>query len=136
MNKSQIIQTVKSYLAGSKTNAYGKTIQQKVALFKKTIELAKRSSEKIVLVNMPIFDSKMKTFKDEEYQVFLSFFSDYAKNHRNFYFLDLNQQQIISNPNLFSDPLHINVEGQTKVFAALVQFLSSNNMISKRRSLP
>jgi hypothetical protein len=107
---------------------------ERVALFKETIELAKKSSEKIVLVNMPIFDTKMKTFKADEYQSFLSFFVDYAKNHRDFYFLDLNQQQIISNPNLFSDPLHVNVEGQTKVSEALVQFLFSNQLISERPS--
>lgn len=107
---------------------------ERVALFKETIELAKKSSEKIVLVNMPIFDTKMKTFKADEYQSFLSFFVDYAKNHRDFYFLDLNQQQIISNPNLFSDPLHVNVEGQTKVSEALVQFLFSNQLITERPS--
>jgi hypothetical protein len=105
---------------------------ERVALFKETIELVKRSSDHIVLVNMPIFDTKMKTFKADEYQAFLSFFIDYAKNHRDFYFLDLNRQQIISNPNLFSDPLHVNVEGQTKVSEALVQFLFSNQLITEK----
>ncbi len=32
MNKSQIIQAIKSYLAASKTNAYGKSIQQKIVI--------------------------------------------------------------------------------------------------------
>ncbi|MBK8599646.1 MAG: hypothetical protein IPN80_03060 [Flavobacterium sp.] len=32
MNKSQIIQAIKSYLTASKTNAYGKSIQQKIVI--------------------------------------------------------------------------------------------------------
>ncbi len=124
-------------LAGLRANANTVPVEfdaERVALFKETIELAKRRSEKIVLVNMPIFDTKMKTFKVEEYQVFLNFFKDYAKTHQNFYFLDLNQQHIISNPNLFSDPLHVNVDGQTKVSDALVKFLVSNNLILQKQS--
>jgi hypothetical protein len=101
--------------------------QEKANLFKRTIVLAMQHSKKIILVNMPIFESKMKTFKTEEYQVFISFIKDYA-NRQNILFLDLNQPEITANPNLFSDPLHVNVEGQVKASEALVQFVNSNGL--------
>jgi hypothetical protein len=97
----------------------------KVALFKRTIALAENHSKKIVLVNMPIFETKMKTFKNEEYQVFISFIKDYANSHQNILFLDLNRPEITTNSNFFSDPLHVNAEGQVKASEALVQFVNS-----------
>jgi hypothetical protein len=100
---------------------------EKADLFKRTIELAARHSKKIILVNMPIFESKMKTFKIDEYQVFISFIKDYAKS-QNILFLDLNQPEIMANPNLFSDPLHVNVEGQVKASDALLQFVNANGL--------
>ncbi len=100
----------------------------KVALFKRTIALVENHSKKIILVNMPIFDSKMRTFKPEEYQVFLSFIKEFTTNHQNISFLDLNQPEITTNPNLFSDPLHVNVEGQVKASEALVQFVNTNRL--------
>lgn len=108
---------------------------EKVVLFKKTIQWAARNSEKIILVNMPIFEAKMKTFKAEEYQFFMSFLNEYTHSHPNLYFLDLNQKQIVSDPDLFSDPLHVNVEGQKKVSDAFVQFLFSNNLIAERKKI-
>lgn len=101
--------------------------QEKADLFKRTIALAASHSKKIILVNMPIFESKMKTFKSDEYQVFISFIKDYAKS-QNILFLDLNQSEITANPNLFSDPLHVNVEGQVKASNALVQFVNANGL--------
>lgn len=100
----------------------------KVALFKRTIALVENHSKKIILVNMPIFDSKMKTFKNDEYQVFLSFIKEFTTSHPNILFLDLNQPEITANPNLFSDPLHVNVEGQVKASEALVQFVNANGL--------
>lgn len=100
----------------------------KAELFNKTIALAKSHSKKIILVNMPIFESKMKTFKNEEYQVFIAFIKEFVKSNQNILFLDLNQPDITANPNLFSDPLHVNVEGQVKASNALVQFINSNEL--------
>ncbi len=102
--------------------------QEKADLFKRTIALTESHSKKIILVNMPIFESKMKTFKHDEYQVFISFIKEYAKSHQNISFLDLNQPEITTNPNLFSDPLHVNVEGQVKASEALVQFVNSKGL--------
>ena len=100
----------------------------KVALLKKTIALVEKNSKKIILVNMPIFESKMKTFKYDEYQVFISFIKKYAQSHHNILFLDLNQQQITSDPKLFSDPLHVNDQGQIKVSETLIQFIAANGL--------
>jgi hypothetical protein len=102
--------------------------KNKAELFNKTIVLAKSHSKKIILVNMPIFESKMKTFKSKEYQVFIAFIKEFVIKNQNILFLDLNQPDITANPNLFSDPLHVNVEGQVKASNALVQFINSNEL--------
>ena len=99
----------------------------KIILFKNFIKIAAANSKKIILVNMPIYNVKMKTFKNEEYNDYISFMKQLSASQNDVLFLDLNQDQITSNPNLFSDPLHVNNQGQIKVTDALVKFISSNN---------
>ena len=100
----------------------------KTALFKSTIKLVQKNSKNIILVNMPIFDSKLKTFKKDEYQVFISFIREFSKNDVNILFLDLNQKQITSNSSFFSDPLHLNVQGQIKASESLNEFIYLNDL--------
>jgi hypothetical protein len=100
----------------------------KVELFKRTIAFAKSNSNKIILVNMPIFESKMQTFKNEEYQVFISFIKKYSRSHQNILFLDLNKSVKTSNPNFFSDPLHLNFQGQFEATKSLTDFINFNEL--------
>ncbi len=99
---------------------------EKVRLFKETVELVASHSQKIILVNMPIYKTKMETFKKEEYQVFLSFIKQFSKDNKNLLYLDLNQGQLIKDSNLFSDPLHVNVNGQEQETLALTNFIKAN----------
>lgn len=97
---------------------------KKVMLFNETIKLATANSNKVVLVNMPIFSTKMKTFKKSEYDVFLSFIKQFSRDNKNVVFLDLNQLEITNNPKLFSDPLHLNSNGQTKATELLIDCIN------------
>ena len=97
---------------------------KKVDLFNETIKLATANSNKVVLVNMPIFSTKMKTFKQSEYDVFLNFIKQFSKNKKNIVFLDLNQLEITNNPTLFSDPLHLNSNGQSKATELLIDCIN------------
>lgn len=99
----------------------------KIAVFKSTIKLVQKNSKSIILVNMPMYDIKLKTFKKVDYQVFISIIKEFSKNN-NILFLDLNQKEINANSSFFSDPLHLNVQGQDKVSKSLNEFINSNGL--------
>lgn len=98
---------------------------EKVALFKETLKLVEKHSSQVILVNMPIYETKMKTFKKSEYAIFLNSIKAFTKGKNNIVFLDLNQSEMTKNPNLFSDPLHLNWSGQHEATTLLLKTLHS-----------
>jgi hypothetical protein len=101
---------------------------QKIALFMESIELMKVHSKKIILVNMPIYSAKMKTFKSLEYENYLKKVSGFSKDNE-VYFLDMNQSDLVHNPDYFADPLHLNSAGQAQVTKLLTSFIESKGII-------
>lgn len=125
--KNQILDPVA--LSGLKKKVNTESVEfnlKKVEIFKEIVTLVQKNSNKIILVNMPIFETKMQTFKKEEYQVFISFIQKLASEQKKILFLDLNQKNITSNPALFSDPLHLNSQGQKVATDTLIKFINSN----------
>lgn len=101
---------------------------QKIELFKATIALMQEHCNKIILVNMPIFSTKLKTFKTQEYQAYLDLVQQSADTSKNIYFLDLSQPNIDGQATYFSDPLHLNSNGQVQITQAMTQFLSAKGL--------
>jgi len=101
---------------------------QKIKLFKDCVVLMQQHCKKVVLVNMPVFDTKLKTFKTDEYQKYLEVVQQVASGSGQTHFLDLSQPNIIENPDYFSDPLHLNASGQVQVTNAMTQFMEKNNL--------
>lgn len=99
---------------------------QKIKLFQETIGLMQKHCNKIILVNMPIFTTKLKTFKTQEYRAYLNLVQQSADASKNIYFLDLSQPNIDDQAAYFSDPLHLNSSGQEQITAAMTQFLSAH----------
>ncbi len=99
---------------------------QKIELFKSSLALMQKHCNKIILVNMPIFSTKLKTFKTQEYQAYLNLVQQSADASKNIYFLDLSQPHIDEQASYFSDPLHLNSSGQEQITAAMTQFLSAH----------
>jgi hypothetical protein len=125
--KNQVLDTIP--LEGLKREFNSIAVEfnrEKVKQFENTLALTKNHSNKIILVNMPIFEAKMKTFKNNDYQVFKSFLDNYVKSHEGVLFLDLNIPDITANPNYFSDPLHLNASGQEKASEVLLKFIGLN----------
>ncbi|MGV9003533.1 hypothetical protein [Flavobacterium sp.] len=100
--------------------------KSKFELFKKTLAFTKMNSKKIVLVNMPIFIYKKETFKSNEYDYYISMLKETLKTEKEVYFLDLNDKNMTTNPNYFSDPLHLNYRGQIEVTKSLLKFINEN----------
>lgn len=103
----------------------------KIKLFESSMALLNQHSKKIILVNMPIFSTKMKTFKTEDYQKYLEYLNDFRQKNKNVYMLDLNKQDFTEDSNLFADPLHMNVTGQSKTTKALTDYIAQNNFFKK-----
>jgi len=101
---------------------------QKIKLFKDCVALMKQHCNKVILVNMPVFVTKLKTFKTDEYQEYMDVVQQVASASGQIHFLDLNQPDIIDNASYFSDPLHLNASGQVEVTKAMTQFMEKNNL--------
>jgi hypothetical protein len=99
---------------------------EKVAIFKKLIAQTQLNSANIILVNMPIYENKMKTFRKKDYDVFISFIKKFSEGNKNILFLDLNQAEITSHADFFSDPLHLNYQGQKKATSLLINKIITN----------
>lgn len=104
---------------------------EKIKLFESSMALINQHSNKIILVNMPIFSTKMKTFKTEEYQKYLSYLDAFRQKNNNIYILDLNKPDFTEDSNLFADPLHMNVTGQSKTTTALTNYIAQNDFFKK-----
>lgn len=118
-------------LQGLKNEANSVAVEldpQKIELFKAAVDLMKKHCRKVILVNMPVFSTKLQTFKANEYQQYISVVQGVASGSNKTYFLDLSQPDIIDNAGYFSDPLHLNASGQVEVTKAMTQFMEKNNL--------
>ena len=72
---------------------------------------------------MPVFSTKKETFKADEYAEYLKIVGQASNTNNGIYFLELNNPDLIKNPNYFSDPLHLNADGQAQVTGLLTKFI-------------
>ena len=118
-------------LSGLKSEANSVSVEldpEKIRLFRESIALMKLHSKKVILVNMPVFSTKQETFQADGYAAYLKTIQQAANANDGIYFLELNNTDLIKNPNYFSDPLHLNADGQAQVTGLLTKFINENGI--------
>lgn len=86
------------------------------------IHMLTKRGIKVYLVNTPTLDTINHT-QPENYKYIMEYYRKLANNNM-VYFIDFTKHE--SNYELFFDPLHLNVNGQTLVTDSLIQFLKIN----------
>lgn len=100
--------------------------RSKIDVFEDTMEAISSHKCEIILVMMPMYHYKFRTFNKDGYNRLCKYFEEYGLCHQHIRFLDLNQDSIINNSSYFSDPLHINVYGQKVISQIMGTYLSGN----------
>ncbi|MCU4173886.1 hypothetical protein [Carboxylicivirga sp. N1Y90] len=93
--------------------------ESNIAIFKEAIDLIISKNSKVILVNMPVYNAKLRTFNVNDYKEFNDFLETYSLSNSQISYLNMNVDSIISERKYFSDPLHINNYGQ-KVLNSIV----------------
>lgn len=88
---------------------------QKQELFEEIMQMIESNNSRALLVMMPMYDSKFKTFPKDDYKELCFYFEDFCSRKDGFEFLDLNIDSITTNAQLFFDDVHLNVKGQKVV---------------------
>ncbi|MBN1185294.1 MAG: SGNH/GDSL hydrolase family protein [Bacteroidales bacterium] len=97
----------------------------KIKLFEKTIDLIRKQGAEVILINMPMYTMKFKTFRSSDYERYISYFDSYSSSNDNVMFLDLNTRDISTRNKNFSDPLHLNREGEKVISSRIIEVLNN-----------
>jgi hypothetical protein len=97
----------------------------KIELFEGTIKSIQEHGASVILINMPMYSLKFKTFRTSDYQDYISYLETFSRKHQNVIFLDLNINSINSHNRYFSDPLHLNHEGEQIITDKLIDILTN-----------
>lgn len=100
--------------------------KSKIDVFENTMGTISSHNCNIILVMMPMYHYKFRTFNRDGYNRLCEYFENYSLSHQHITFLDLNQDSIINNSKYFSDPLHINVNGQHIISQVIGTYLLEN----------
>jgi hypothetical protein len=100
--------------------------KSKIDVFEITMQAINSHKCEIILVMMPMYHYKFRTFNRDGYNRLCEYFENYSLSHQHITFLDLNQDSIINNSKYFSDPLHINVNGQQIISQIIGTYLLEN----------
>lgn len=87
------------------------------------IEMLTKRGVKVYLVNTPTLDA-INHAQPENFKRIMQYYQNLADHNKMVYFIDFTKYE--SNHELFFDPLHLNVNGQTFVTDSLVQLLGDN----------
>lgn len=89
------------------------------------IAIVNKPGVRTILLNTPTL-YLINKYQPERYESIISHYSELAHKNDNVYFLDLNPEYQDS-VYLFSDPVHMNVEGRKRVTAALIKYIQELN---------
>jgi hypothetical protein len=98
---------------------------QKIKVFGNTMDLIIANNSRILLVMMPMYYHKLQTFNSTELEGLNKYFERFSKAHKDITFLNLNQDSLVRDANLFSDPLHFNLYGQQKISGIISSYLTN-----------
>jgi hypothetical protein len=97
----------------------------RMQLFESTIDFIKEQHADIILVMMPMYRDKLRTFDPAGLQRINDYFQKVSLEDPNVAFINLNTDSLINNSRLFSDPLHCNLFGQRQVTNLISTYLNS-----------
>jgi hypothetical protein len=97
--------------------------KSKIDVFENTMDAISSHNCNIILVMMPMYHYKFRTFNRDGYNRLCGYFINYSQSHQHIRFLDLNQDGLIDNFKYFSDPVHINVNGQQLISRIISTYL-------------
>lgn len=100
--------------------------QDNIEVFENTINLIHSNHAKTILVMMPMYYAKLETFNSDDFRKLCGYFEDFSSKKENISFMNLNQDSLIYNSGYFSDPLHFNVYGQSKITDLVSSFILEN----------
>lgn len=100
--------------------------ESSIEVFENTIDMIRAHNSDVVLVMMPMYFIKYRTFNAEGYEKLCDYFEEYCSTRKGVEFLDLNQDSIIFNAKYFSDELHFNVYGQRCITDIISSYLMGN----------
>jgi len=112
-------------LRGSRNSVEIEIDEDKRKLFERTIGLIQEHGAEVILINMPMYSLKFKTFKSSDYNNYISYFESYSSGNDNVLFLDLNTPSFNTRNNYFSDPLHINRNGEKVISTKITEVLNN-----------
>lgn len=98
--------------------------KDKIRVFEESIQLIKRHHAKVILVMMPMVYEKSMTFDQEGLKVFENYFLSFSRN-QSIRYVNFNLESISRNTSLFSDPVHLNINGQTKLTNMIVDSIKN-----------
>ena len=74
---------------------------------------------------MPMIYEKKATYSEEDWNNYILYFNSLSAKNGSIDFIDLNEENIIKNRDLFSDPVHSNALGQKTFTDMLIKKLDS-----------
>lgn len=95
----------------------------KIAVFENTMKILSGNGAKVYLVMMPIYYLKNQTFDSVGLQKLYDFYEHYQATHENIVFKNFNQGEFSTRFEFFSDPLHLNREGQKELTKSIIDEL-------------
>ena len=111
-------------LRGSRNSVEIEIDEDKRKLFERTIELIQNHGAEVILINMPMYSLKFNTFKSSDYNNYISYFESYSDNNDNMLFIDLNTPSFNNESKYFSDPLHLNHNGEKALSKKITEVLN------------
>jgi hypothetical protein len=99
-------------LKGSRNRSTISMNEVNIENFRESMNIISEHKATTLLVMMPMVKEKLETFDSVSYQSFSHYFEQFAKENKNVIFFNLNTDPSNCEAVLFSDPLHLNEDGQ------------------------
>ena len=94
--------------------------------FENTISLISNNSANTIIVMMPMYYVKKQSFDRIGYKKLSLYFENFCQNKANVKYIDLNRSKMTYSVSYFTDPLHFNVYGQTKLSEIISSLILEN----------
>jgi hypothetical protein len=97
----------------------------KIKVFENTMELIAANNSRIILVMMPMYYYKLETYNSIELEELYKYFESLSQKETDITFINFNQDSLVRDAGLFSDPLHFNLSGQQRISRIICNYLKN-----------
>lgn len=92
-------------------------------IFEETMKLILSNNARVIIVMMPMYYLKLQTYNKNELEEFYTYIETYCNSRENIHFINLNKTDLVRDPDLFSDPIHLNVFGQRRITEMISSYI-------------